>query len=151
MINDFYDLKTDLLKKLPSIYDHLFKMKYIIKDEHELGEMFDLFFKAKVKKYEQHNVLWPEIKYYPDENYSYSFQSFLSVFMLMIDDEKSYSEIEDDLKILYMEEVKQLSKDLVATEEYSEALVEFKKKEAHRAMMMEPKTEAVIKPIRKSL
>src|SRR3954468_20470990 len=35
-MNDFHDLKTDLLKKLPAIHDHLFKMRYAVNDENEL-------------------------------------------------------------------------------------------------------------------
>jgi len=48
-INNYYDLKTDILKKLTSIHDYLSNMKYTIKDEHALREVFDSFFKAKVK------------------------------------------------------------------------------------------------------
>jgi len=69
----------------------------------------------------------------------------------MIDDEKSYSALEEDLRKLYMDEVKQFSKDLIATEEYTEALAAFKKNETHRAILLESKPEAVIKPIRKAL
>lgn len=122
-----FDLRIDLLKKLPAIHDWLFRRKYIISNKQELQEFFNTFFKYKAQTYEQLNTFWLNVKYYPDKDYSYSFQSFRQIFILMID-EKSYSNIEQDLWEIYMTEVRMFSKDLINQKEYAKAATEYTRK-----------------------
>ncbi|NTW33162.1 MAG: hypothetical protein HGB12_11140 [Bacteroidetes bacterium] len=119
-----FELRTDLLKKLPLIHDYLFKINYTIKDMQELKEFFVTFFISKIEKYEQ-NLFWLNIVVYPNDNYSYSFDNFNRIFILMINEEKSYSKIQEDLRELYMIEVKKISKDFIDQIKWSQKATEF--------------------------
>lgn len=113
-------MRIDLTKKLNQIHDYLYKKKYIIGDKSELIYFYDTFLKYKVEAFEQSSNFWKITEAYPNEKHSFSFQTFSSIFILMIDDEKSYDKLQEDLYDIYITDVKKFSIGLVNSKQYAE-------------------------------
>jgi hypothetical protein len=83
------------------LFLHLYEMKFAISTREQLDQVFELHFKKEVGFLEKTNERYQGMgEVYPDEKYSYSFDSFRFVFLGCIDN--FYDEIEEDLKGIYL-------------------------------------------------
>ena len=115
----------DITRKLASIHDYLFPFKYQIKDKKHLEDFFNTFFLSKISSYEQGNLFWSNIGYYPDSQHSYSFITFQTIFRYMISEEPSYKNWNSDLFDLYLCEVRRFSEPLIDQKLYAQKASEF--------------------------
>ena len=96
-------------RNILNIHDFLFDRNYKFSNKEGLQDFFNQFVKDHVIFFEQQNETHIGTGgFYRDEEYTYSFESFRYIFANIVKLEESYKSTMDDLRELFIAEVKKL-------------------------------------------
>lgn len=100
---DKYDKRMlrEIVKIRHSLYNDLYELNLKISDKETLTKIFDKHIKSRVRFFEEQNDKQIGMGgAYPNDNHSYSYDTFRFIFWGMID--QGYDDLESDLKELYL-------------------------------------------------
>ncbi len=95
-------MKREFIKLRYNYFNQLYNMHFSISNKDQLQQIFQTNFNASISFFEIQNNKYVSVGgYYPDHNFSYSFDSFQFLVLGSIDND--YPKILDDLRHLYLE------------------------------------------------
>lgn len=119
--NDSYMIKV-FKRNILNIHDFLFEINYKFSSKDDLKKFFDQFIMNNVGFFEQLNQRHIGMGgIYRDEDYTYSYESLRYIFVNITKIEESYQSVENDLKELFITEVKNQPNRLVNRETFRHA------------------------------
>lgn len=121
-------MSKEFKKQLIIIHDYLFEKSYKISNESETADLFNTFFLNRIQFFEEMNTRFINIGYYPNESFSYCWDGFRYIIVVMVNIDECYPKFVLDMEKLYKAEVLKFSKDHIDLESYKFNLVEYSKR-----------------------